>query len=176
MLSLLDSGLVESLSTGVPRVSVNAPLSERVLAMSTVPTVGAPPGRMFEAVSTALLAALLNCDSVPVLNTFAGFADEAVKSAPEATVTPTAASTVASVARVRRGCRVSGARDMGLPGGSDRRAAYLWSHLAGGSEGGFGSAVVPVIGWNRVQQQSANAPTLSAGLLNRSRFHCAYPK
>jgi hypothetical protein len=55
----------------------------------------------------------LDIVSVPALKVLAGFADEAVKSAPEATVRPTAASTVASAPSVRRGCRTSMAkRDM----------------------------------------------------------------
>src|SRR5689334_1340616 len=115
--SFADSGFVVSLSTGVPRVSENVPASEPVLAMSTVPTAGVPPGLRLEAVRIAEFAALSYIDSVPALNVLAGFAEAAVKSAPEATVTPTATSTVASVARVRRGCRVSGARRvMELPG------------------------------------------------------------
>src|SRR3954468_11203473 len=102
--------------------------------MSTVPVV-VSVGRMPLSDRIAELALLLDIVSVPVLNTFAGFADDAVKSAPEATVTPTAASTVASVASVRRGCRVSGARDMGLQGRIEGGRRF-GSRLAGGSEGG----------------------------------------
>src|SRR4051794_34827745 len=116
--------------------------------MSTVPVAGVPPGRRLEAVRIALLAALLNCDSVPVLNTFDGFADAAVKSAPEATVTPTAASTVASVARVRRGCRGRGGRDMGLQGRMEG-GRPLREPSRRRERGRGGSAVTPAIGWNR---------------------------
>ena len=107
--SCCESGWAESLSFGVPTDSVKSPLSEPVLAMSTVPTEAASPGRIPEAVRIAD-DWLSDMVSVPVEKTFAGLAEEAVKSAPEATVTPTAASTVASVARVRRGCRESVAR------------------------------------------------------------------
>src|SRR4051812_29076607 len=102
-LSLPDSGFVVSESVGVPRVSVKAPLSVPVLAMSTVPSAGASPGRRPEAVRIAVLDALLDIASVPVLNVLAAFADDAGKSAPEATVTPTAARTVARAASARRG-------------------------------------------------------------------------
>src|SRR3954471_22375691 len=115
-LSLADSGLAASLSFGAPRVSVNGLASEPVFAMSTTPSGAASPGRRPEAANRAVLSALLDIVSVPVLNTFDGFAEAAVKSAPDATVTPTAASAVASVASVRRGCRERMARrDMGLP-------------------------------------------------------------
>ena len=45
----------------------------------------------------------LDIVSVPVVNVLLGFADVAVKSAPEAAVTPTATSTVARAASVRLG-------------------------------------------------------------------------
>src|SRR3954470_15831893 len=105
--------------------------------MSTVPVV-VSVGRMPLSDRIAELALLLDIVSVPVLNVLAGFADDAVKSAPEATVTPTAASTVASVARVRRGCRESVARrDMGLPWG------FGCGDLGAVSRGGEGGAARP---------------------------------
>src|SRR3954447_24242269 len=156
-LSLPESGLAASLSFGWLRVSLNAPLSEPVLAMSTMPSGALSPGRRPETVNSAVLSALLPIVSVPVLKVFAGLADEAVKSAPEATVTPTAASTVPSVARVRRGCRESVARrDIGLRGLDGER--LRGSRLAGGGEEG-GSAVCDVIGWMHQTLKSANAPT-----------------
>src|SRR5690242_9895226 len=106
--------------------------------MSTVPTAGVPPGLRLDAVRIAEFAALSYIDSVPALNVLAGFAEAAVKSAPEATVTPTATSTVASVARVRRGCRVSGARRvMELPGRIRIGNGTAWepSRLEGAREG-----------------------------------------
>src|SRR6266545_2424506 len=77
--------------------------------MSTVP-VDESPGRRFDAVKTAALSALLDVDSVPVEKVLAGLADWAVKSAPEATVRPAAARTVASAPSVRRGRLTSRAR------------------------------------------------------------------
>src|SRR5215207_243512 len=102
-LSLPDSGFVESLSTGVPRVSVKAPARLPVLPMSTVPVAAGPPGRSPLAVRTAAAGLEFEIDSEPVANVLPGFADVAVKSAPEAAVTPTATNTVASAASVRRG-------------------------------------------------------------------------
>ena len=83
-LSLPDSGLAASLSLGVSRLSVKTPLSEPVLAMSTVPSDAAAPGRRPLAVSTAAFSLELDIVSVPVLNVLAALADWAVKSAPEA--------------------------------------------------------------------------------------------
>ena len=87
----------------MPRVSVNAPEREPVLAMSTVPETGGSPGRRSPAVRIAAFSRLFDIVSVPVVKVLAGFAAVAVKSAPEAAVRPPAASTVASAASVRRG-------------------------------------------------------------------------
>jgi hypothetical protein len=102
-LSISDSGFVPSVSSGVPRVSVKAPDSVPLLPMSTVPVRGVSPGFMPEAARIAAAGLLFEIDSVPVVKVFEGFAEVAVKSAPEAAVMPTATSTVASAASVRRG-------------------------------------------------------------------------
>src|SRR3954469_23457856 len=108
-LSLAESGFVTSVSTGVLLVSVKAPPRLPVFLMSTVPAA-VPPGRRLDAVRTARLSALLDIDSVPVEKVLAGLADCAVKSAPDATVRPVAARTVARAPRVRRGRLTSRAR------------------------------------------------------------------
>ena len=93
-----------SLSTTVPRLSVKAPDSEPALVMSTVPTRAGSPGRMSAVLAqTASPCLELVIVSVPVANVVSALADVAVKSAPEAAVMPTATSTVASAASVRRG-------------------------------------------------------------------------
>ena len=93
-----------SLSTTVPRLSVKAPDSVPAFVMSTVPTRAGSPGRMSAVLDqTASPCLELVIDSVPVANVVSAFADVAVKSAPEAAVMPTATSTVASAASVRRG-------------------------------------------------------------------------
>src|SRR3954447_4442967 len=102
--SLADSGLAPSESLPVPRESVNVPLSEPVFWMSTRPVLAGPPGRMLLALSTAVAALELPIVSVPEANVFAGFADEAVKSAPEPTTAPAASSSVKSAPSARRGC------------------------------------------------------------------------
>ena len=75
MRSLPDSGFAPSESSTAPRVSVNSPDSVPVLAMSTVPTVAASPGRMPAALRTAAPALSFDIVSEPVANVFAGFAD-----------------------------------------------------------------------------------------------------
>ena len=93
-----------SLSTMVPRLSVKSPDSEPEFVMSTVPTRAGSPGRMSAVLAQRACAALvLVIVSVPVANVVSALAEVAVKSAPEAAVMPTATSTVASAARVRRG-------------------------------------------------------------------------
>ena len=85
-------------------LSVKAPLSVPVFLISTSPVVVGSPGFMFEAVEdrgAGLVVA--RCVIVPAVKVLPAFADEAVKFAPEAPVTPTATRTVARAARVRRG-------------------------------------------------------------------------
>src|SRR4051812_479626 len=132
--SLPERGLTVSLSVGVPRVSVKVPDSEPPLPTSTVPTRAGSPGRMSVAeVKIAWPSLLFEIDSVPVANVVFGLAEDAVKSAPDAAVIPTATSTVASAASVRlgrstRACR----RDMrgmtllvrGMDGRRRGRSAY----------------------------------------------------
>src|SRR5215213_5591047 len=102
--STVESLYVASLSTTVPRLSVKTPDSEPALVMSTVPTRAGSPGRMSEVLAQMACACLvLAIDSVPVANVVSALAEVAVKSAPEAAVMPTATSTVASAASVRRG-------------------------------------------------------------------------
>src|SRR5215207_3165374 len=144
-LSLPASGLTASVLVTVPRASVKTPSSEPVFSMSTVPSL-VSPGRMPEAVRIAASARLLDIVSVPVLNVLAGLAEEAVKSAPDATVTPTAVVTVASTARVRRGCRTRWARrDMILLGDCGRQL--------------FAAAIC--FGGTQTSLKSGNAPTHS---------------
>ena len=98
-----DSGFEPSLSTGVPRLTVKAPERLPVLPMSTWPVRAASPGFMPPALRIAAPGLEFDIVSVPVAKLLLGFAEVAVKSAPEAAVTPTATSTVASAASVRRG-------------------------------------------------------------------------
>src|SRR5689334_15324537 len=95
-LSFADSGLALSLSVIVPRVSVKAPERVPELPMSTWPVRAGSPGRMSVAVNSAEPASELYIASVPVAKDVDGLADEAVKSAPDAAVMPTATRTVAS--------------------------------------------------------------------------------
>jgi hypothetical protein len=80
-------------------------------SMSTVPVCGAPPGFMFDGLKTAAASLELSIVSVPAVNVFAGLALWLVKSAPEPTATPAAASAVASAASVRRD-RATGALNL----------------------------------------------------------------
>src|SRR3954452_18231204 len=82
-LSFADIGFAPSESTGAVRVSVNVPDSEPVFLMSTVPLEAGSAGRMLDAVRTAAPSWSLRIESVPDENVFEGFADEAVKFAPE---------------------------------------------------------------------------------------------
>ena len=84
-LSLAESGLTASESTGVVRESVKAPARLPVFSMSTVPVAAVPPGLRSLAVRTAVPSLEFRIDSVPEANVFAGLAEEAVKSAPEPT-------------------------------------------------------------------------------------------
>ena len=86
---------------------MNAPLSEPVFSMSTTPPSPGPPGRRFEAVMIATPSLELSIDSVPEENVFEGFAEEAVKSAPEPTTAPAASSRVSSAPRASRGWETS---------------------------------------------------------------------
>ena len=63
--SLPDIGKLPSESTTVPLVSVNAPGSEPVFLMSTVPLVAGSAGFMFEAVRIAALFFELTMVIVP---------------------------------------------------------------------------------------------------------------
>src|SRR3954454_6727428 len=100
--SLPESGLTASESVTGPRARANVPLSEPVFWMSTSP-VALPPGRRFDAVSTAELALEFTIDSVPVANVLAGLAEAAVKSAPEPITAPAARRSVTSAPSAMRG-------------------------------------------------------------------------
>src|SRR5262245_331160 len=101
-LSLADSGLVLSESTGAVRESVKEPLRPPVFWMSTVP-VELLPGRRLLAVSTAVPSLELRMLSVPAEKVFAGLAEEAVKSAPEPTTAAAASSSVSRAPSASRG-------------------------------------------------------------------------
>ena len=76
------------------------------------------------ALRTAAPALSFDIVSEPVAKVFAGFAEVAVKFAPEATVRPVAARTVARAASVRRGrWNRYAMRDMALLAGSGSRCA-----------------------------------------------------
>src|SRR3954452_13382850 len=75
--------------------------------MSTVLTVAGSPGRMPLAVRMAAPVLELTIDSEPVENVFDGFADDAVKFAPDPTATAVAQSRAASAPRRRLGLRES---------------------------------------------------------------------
>src|ERR671921_575006 len=89
--------------------------------MSTRPVRAGSPGRMSEVDAKIACASLeFSIVSVPVAKVVSALAEVAVKSAPEAAVMPTATSTVASAARVRRGRLTrTDRRDIGgdAPGG-----------------------------------------------------------
>jgi hypothetical protein len=74
-----------------------------VFSMSTVPVCAGAPGFRLDGLKMAAPPRLLSMVRLPAVNVFAGFADSAVKSAPDPTATPTAASAVASAAVVRLG-------------------------------------------------------------------------
>src|ERR671938_566336 len=101
--SLPDSAATEPEAAGVPRDSVKTPARLPVFLMSTVPVAAAPPGFSAGAVRIAAALLELDIDSVPDENVFDGFADEAVKSAPDPTATATAASAAERPASVRLG-------------------------------------------------------------------------
>src|SRR6185503_16994486 len=82
--------------------SVNVPGMLPVFWMSTVPVLTSP-GLRLVALRMAL-EALLPIASVPAVKVLAGFAECAVKFAPDPTVMPTAARTTARAPMVRRGC------------------------------------------------------------------------
>src|SRR5262245_66531266 len=79
-----------------------------VFWISTVPVL-VSPGLRFVALRMAL-DALLPIASVPAVKVLAGFAECAVKFAPDPTVMPTAARTTARAPMVRRGCAGSAGR------------------------------------------------------------------
>src|SRR4051794_29172625 len=114
MLSLGERLLVLPESAIVPRESLNRPDSVPELPMSTVPLCEAPPGRRFDAVKTAEFSEELEIASVPELNVFAGFAELAVKSAPDPTTTAPASARLRRAPSARRGCETrTCSRDMG---------------------------------------------------------------
>ena len=82
---------------------MKAPLSEPVFSMSTVPVCAASPGLRLLAERTAVPSLELSIVSVPEANVFDGFADEAVKSAPEPTTAPAASRSVSERAERERG-------------------------------------------------------------------------
>src|SRR5215210_4333906 len=82
--------------------SVNAPETEPVFLMSTVP-VAVPPGLRPEAVRTAVPALLLDWLIVPALNTLDGLALAELKFAPDPTAMPVAARTPTKPAMTLRG-------------------------------------------------------------------------
>ena len=92
-----------SVDSSRSRESANVAPMLPVLAMSTVPVCGAPPGTMSAGLKIAASSRELSMVSVPAVNVLLGLALRLVKSAPDPTATPAAASAVASAATVRRG-------------------------------------------------------------------------
>src|SRR6476661_231995 len=97
--SFCDSGFVPSESLMFDFATLNVPLSVPVFLMSTVLVVAGSPGLIPLAVRMAALSFEFSIDSEPVENVFDGFADAAVKFAPEPTATAAAASRAASAPR-----------------------------------------------------------------------------
>src|SRR3954470_14085071 len=101
--------------------------------MSTVLTVAGSPGRMPLAVRMAAPLLEFTIDREPVENVFDGFADDAVKFAPDPTATAVAQSRAASAPRRRLGLRESlsivvaflGVRRRVAAELSSRRPSYL---------------------------------------------------
>jgi hypothetical protein len=100
---LPDSGFATSESIGVVRPTVKTPLRSPSFWMSTVPTEGVPAGLRLPAERIAVPSLELSIVSVPEANVFAGFADDAVKSAPEPTTAPAASRSVRRAPSAMRG-------------------------------------------------------------------------
>src|SRR5207248_2931494 len=90
----------------VDSATLNTPATEPVFVMSTVPLVESP-GFMFDAVRMDAAELLLLMDRVPVAKVLLGFADDAVKSAPEPTARAAAASSRPSAPSVRQGLLIN---------------------------------------------------------------------
>ena len=80
----------------MPFESVKVPLSEPVFSMSTSPVWAASPGRRLLAERTATPCLELPIVSVPEAKVFAGFAEVALKSAPDPTTAVAASRSVRS--------------------------------------------------------------------------------